>query len=105
MGCTWQPGYPDPSYPNWPLPNTPPNIYTSTDTNIRFHKVEQMNSPELYPEDLDILKTLLARLPTLAGIQGISEIELRVRMNDERIWAVIGYGEAGDPCVLRFESN
>lgn len=95
----WIPGYPDP-YPSYPLPHIP--TYPSTTTFIQ--RETKVTSPELYADDLDVLKTLMARLPTLAGIEGVTEIEIRVRMHDENSWAVIGYGEAGDPCVIRFES-
>ncbi len=98
---TWQPGYPDPYYPQTPLPNIP--WYPHTGTGIQFPKEKLVTTPELYSEDLDILKTLMARLPTMAGIAGVTEIEIRVRIHEEEIWAVIGYGEAGDPCLLRFE--
>lgn len=59
--------------------------------------------PELYPENLDTLKTIIARIPTLSKIEGIYDIEIRVRMDDFDGWAVIGYGESGDPCLLRFD--
>ena len=64
-----------------------------------------MKIPELYPENLDTLKTIMARIPTLARIDGVFELEVRVRVDDLDIWAIVGYGEAGDPCLLRFESE
>lgn len=64
---------------------------------------EKSMTPELYPEDLDALKHLIARIPTLANLDGVQELEIHVRLNDLDIWAVIGYsGETGDPCLLRF---
>lgn len=59
--------------------------------------------PELYPENLDTLKHIMARVPLLANIDGVYEIEIRVRVDDVDTWAIIGYGESGDPCLLRFE--
>lgn len=63
----------------------------------------KINIPELYPENLDTLKHIMARLDLFARIDGVFEVEVRVRIDDVDIWAVIGYGEAGDPCLLRFE--
>jgi hypothetical protein len=63
----------------------------------------KINSPELYPENLDTLKHIMARIPTLANLDGVYEIEVRVRMENVDTWAIIGYGEAGDPCLLRFD--
>lgn len=62
-------------------------------------------TPELYPENLQTLSDLLDKLGDLSQINGVFEIELRVRVDDVDTWAVIGYGESGDPCVLRFESD
>lgn len=61
--------------------------------------------PELYPENLETLRKLVDMIPALASVDGVWEIELRVRVDDVSVWAVIGYGESGDPCVLRFESD
>jgi hypothetical protein len=61
--------------------------------------------PELYPENLDTLKALLQAIPVLAGVDGVFNIEVRVKIDDVDIWAVLGYGESGDPCVLRFENR
>lgn len=63
-----------------------------------------MKIPELYPENLDTLKAVMNLLPALGQIDGIFEVEIRVRIDDVDVWAVIGYGESGDPCVVRFES-
>lgn len=60
---------------------------------------------ELYSEDLETLRRLTDMLPALASVDGVFEIEIRVRVDDVFTWAVIGYGEAGDPCVLRFERD
>lgn len=62
-----------------------------------------MKTPELYPENLETLKHIMARVPLLANIEGVHELEIRVRVDDLDTWAVIGYGETGDPCLLRFE--
>lgn len=61
--------------------------------------------PELYPENLETLRKLVDMVPAIASVDGVYEIELRVRVDDVDTWAVIGYGESGDPCVLRFESD
>jgi len=62
-----------------------------------------MKIPELYPENLDTLKHIMARIPLLANLEGVHEIEIYVRMDNVDTWAVIGYGESGDPCLLRFQ--
>lgn len=64
-----------------------------------------MNIPELYPENLDTLKHIMNRLDLFAKIDGVFGVEVRVRVDDLDTWAVIGYGESGDPCLLRFEPN
>ena len=61
--------------------------------------------PELYPENLETLRILSNRIAALAEVPGVFEVEIRVRLDDLSVWAVIGYGEAGDPCVLRFEKD
>lgn len=58
---------------------------------------------ELYPENLNTMLELMKALPELSAIDGVFEIELKVRVDDMDTWTVIGWGEAGDPCVLRFE--
>lgn len=58
---------------------------------------------EWYPENLKSLLEVMDALPALAAIDGLFEIEVRVRVDDMETWAIIGYGESGDPCVLRFE--
>lgn len=65
------------------------------------YKMKQI--PELYPENLDTLKHIMARMDLFGRIDGVFEVEVRVRIDDVDSWAVIGYGMAGDPCVLRFE--
>lgn len=59
---------------------------------------------ELYEEDLNTLITVLDCLEDLSKVEGLFEVEIRVRVDDVDTWAVVGYGESGDPCVLRFES-
>jgi hypothetical protein len=61
-----------------------------------------MNS-EFYPEDLQTMLDVMDRIVGLASIDGVHEIEVRFRINDMDSWVVVGYGEAGDPCVLRIE--
>lgn len=60
---------------------------------------------EWYPENLESLIRVIEAVPDLADIDGVFEIEVRVRVDDQTTWAVIGYGESGDPCVLRFEET
>ena len=63
----------------------------------------EVKIPELYPENLDTLKHIMARLDLFARLDGVVEVEVHVRVDDVDIWAVIGYsGETGDPCLLRF---
>lgn len=62
-----------------------------------------MNIPELYPENLETLKHVMARLDLLGKIEGVFEVEIYVRVDDVDTWAVIGYGDSGDPCLMRFE--
>lgn len=60
---------------------------------------------ELYQDDLNTLLELLDRVEDLAMVNGVSEVEIRVRVNDESTWAILGYGESGNPCILRFEED
>jgi hypothetical protein len=60
---------------------------------------------ELYKEDLDLLTKLLPYVEDIAGENNVYEVEVRVRLFEGDTWAVLGYGEAGDPCVLRFEED
>src|SRR4029079_19490479 len=62
-------------------------------------KEENMKIPELYPENLDTLKHIMARLDLFGNIDGVFEVAIRVRIDDLDTWAVIGYGESGDPCL------
>lgn len=58
--------------------------------------------PELYPENLDSLKHIMARLNLFGRIEGVFEVEVHVRIDNIDTWIVIGYGESGNPCLLRF---
>lgn len=60
---------------------------------------------ELYKEDLHLLSNLLGYVEDVANNDGLFEVEIRVRIFEGDHWAVLGYGEAGDPCVLRFEED
>lgn len=64
-----------------------------------------IKTPELYFENLTTLKVVMDKLDELVSIDGLFDIEIRVRVDDVDAWAVIGYGESGDPCVLRFEAQ
>lgn len=68
-------------------------------------KKQNMKTPELYPENLETLKHIMARLDLFGNIEGVFGIEVRVRIDDLDTWVVIGYGESGDPCLLRFEPS
>lgn len=61
------------------------------------------NTLELYPEHLDTLKLVMEEIVNVESIDGILEIEVRVKLEYGDRWAVIGYGESGDPCLLRFD--
>lgn len=61
--------------------------------------------PELYPENLRTLAAVMEQVEVLSSIDGVFEVEVRVRVDDVDIWAVLGYGESGDPCILRFEEK
>lgn len=61
--------------------------------------------PELYADNLNTLKRVLDALEQLTKIEGLFAAEIRVKVDDVESWAVIGWGEAGDPCILRFEDD
>lgn len=61
--------------------------------------------PELYADNLDTLKNVLVALEELTKIDGVFAAEIRVRVDDVESWAVIGWGDAGEPCILRFEDD
>lgn len=75
--------------------------YTAKVTNKEVTVVA--NTPELYYENLEALKNVMGALDGLVSIDGVFDLEIRVKVDDVEAWAVIGYGESGDPCVLRFE--
>lgn len=60
---------------------------------------------ELYNTDLQTLLKVMEYLDEVTSNTGVFSIEIRVRTDDVDEWAVIGWGEAGDPCVLRFEQD
>lgn len=61
------------------------------------------NPPELYATDLRALEKLMTALEDISAINNVYEVEIRARVDDVDTWAVIGWGEAGDPCILRWE--
>lgn len=68
-------------------------------------KEEEMTAvPELYLEDLQTLQKVMERLEDFS-ISGVFAVEIKVKVDDTNTWAVIGWGEAGDPCLLRFEKE
>lgn len=60
---------------------------------------------ELYEDNLETLRLVLHSLDDLTKIKGLFACEIRVKVDDVDSWAVIGFGEAGDPCILRFEDD
>lgn len=85
-------------------PVVPNTIYPSTIFYPSSTKEEKtVKIPELYPENLDTLKHIMDKLDLFTHIKGVFDIEIRVRIDNVDIWAVIGYGESGDPCLLRFD--
>lgn len=65
-----------------------------------------MNGLELYKEDLQMLQTVMDYLEDVTnGVEGLFSVEIRVKPADISSWIVIGWGEDGHPCVLRFEQD
>lgn len=58
---------------------------------------------ELYDTDLRTLAGLLGYVEDVANNEDVEDLEIRIKLVNSDVWAVLGYGEAGDPCVLRFE--
>jgi hypothetical protein len=80
---------------NWTLP-----YYQKKD------EIEEMTEgvdfPELYPENLVTISRIIEDLDNMS-LEGLFEIEIRIRIDDSSVWVVIGHGESSDPCVVRFE--
>ena len=68
---------------------------------------EEMNCdiPELHYEDLQAIGRVTEFLDDVAAVRGIHAVEIRIKTEDPTAWAVIGYSEAGDPALLRFEKD
>lgn len=60
---------------------------------------------EIYKENLDTLSEVLSRVEDIVGVSGVFDAEIRVKVDDMETWVVMGYGESGDPCILRFEKD
>lgn len=58
---------------------------------------------ELYKDDLFTLAGLLGYVEDVANQSGVFDVEIRVKFDDTNYWAVLGYGESGDPAIIRFE--
>ena len=56
---------------------------------------------ELYDTDLSMLQEALNFVEPLSSIFGVKDVEIHVKGGDG-YWAILGWGEAGDPCILRF---
>lgn len=74
-----------------------PNIFPTPP----IHK--PVPSFELYESDLRNLANLLGYVEDVANNEGVFDVQIRVRFDDTEYWAVLGYGEAGDPAIIRFE--
>ena len=62
-------------------------------------------STEIYRDDLDALKALFEYLEDISAIDGVYQAEIRVKFDEANTWAVVGWGESGDPCLLRFDAD
>lgn len=63
-------------------------------------------TPELYRYDLEVLQKVMGALEEITSdIDELFSVEIRVKTDDISTWIVIGWGESGDPCVLRFERD
>lgn len=60
---------------------------------------------EFYEDNLHTLINVLDCLEDVSKIEGVFDVEVRVRVDDVETWAVVGYGDSGEPCVLRFENT
>lgn len=66
---------------------------------------EKVSDIELYEGDLCTLQEVLQYLDSFMDIGGIVDVEIRIKPVNSNIWAVVGYGESGDPAVIRFEED
>lgn len=82
-------------------PNTIP-YETKTDTKITLTPSKE-DSPELYKDDLKAIIRLLDSVEKIANDEAVFDVEVRVRLYGDNTWIVLGYGETGDPAVIRFE--
>ena len=60
--------------------------------------------PELYEDDLIKITAAMGVLDSLSQT-GVFSCELRVKTDDVDTWVIIGYGEDGEPAILRFEKD
>lgn len=58
---------------------------------------------ELIKSDITAVLEMMEHLDTLAAVQGTFEVEIRFRTEGDD-WITIGYGESGDPAVLKIEA-
>jgi hypothetical protein len=92
----------------------PGGAYMNTDNSFIWPTVDTMDCsvkysiqppfPELYKDDLVAIVQVFDRLDDIGIIPGLEEVEISVRFFEDSSWIVIGYGETGEPCVLRIES-
>lgn len=69
------------------------------------NKEYSVPTPELYLDDLVTIRQVMAKLDDIALVEGVFQTEIRVKTYDGSTWVVIGYGESGDPAILRFENG
>src|SRR6266498_554234 len=64
-------------------------------------------TPNLYEDDLITLTHVLNSLEDIARIEGVFSCEIRVKLDyvDSDSWIVVGWGDATEPAILRFEDD
>lgn len=60
---------------------------------------------ELYQADLQLISRLLGYVEDISNNEGVTELEIRVRIFEDDQWVVLGWGMSGDPAIIRFESD
>lgn len=80
------------------------SFYQATYTR-KGEEVATCKTPEIYLDDLVAIQKLMEKLQDISSVNNVFEVEIHARVDDVDTWTVIGWGEAGDPCILRFEKN
>lgn len=60
---------------------------------------------EIYRSDLNALAEIFDILEEISSLAGVYQTEIRVKFDEDNTWAVVGWGESGDPCLLRFDHD